>query len=215
MFFFAAVFIYPSSGNLSFVIFPERFYNLNRKDKDVFMGKARTQSIVLVGLMGAGKTRVGREIAKLLHMRFADADREIEEAAGCSVQEIFDLYGETGFREGEVRVIERLLSEGPLVLATGGGAFMNEVTRANIKRMAVSVWLKADLELLVERTARTSHRPLLQNTDGRAVLQALMEKRYPVYAQADVTVECDASLSPRAMGYKVKEAVWEYLDGHS
>jgi len=179
------------------------------------MGKSRDQNIVLVGLMGAGKTRVGREIAKLLDMRFADADREIEEAAGCSVQEIFDLYGETGFREGEVRVIERLLSEGPLVLATGGGAFMNEVTRANIKDMAVSVWLKADLELLVERTARTSHRPLLQNTDGRAVLEALMEKRYPIYAQADVIVDCNAHLSPRAMGHKVRDAVMEYLNGYS
>jgi len=178
------------------------------------MSKLIDRSIVLVGLMGAGKTRVGREIAKLLHMRFADADREIEEAAGCSVQEIFDLYGETGFREGEVRVIERLLQEGPLVLATGGGAFMNETTRGNIKQLAVSVWLKADLDLLVERTARTSHRPLLQNTDGRAVLEALMEKRYPVYAGADITVECNADLSPRAMGHKVRDAVLEYLDGH-
>ena len=179
------------------------------------MGKSRDQSIVLVGLMGAGKTRVGREIAKLLQMRFADADREIEEAAGCSVQEIFDLYGETGFREGEVRVIERLLMDGPLVLATGGGAFMNETTRATIKRLAVSVWLKADLDLLVERTSRTSHRPLLQNTDSRAVLEALIEKRYPVYAQADVTVDCSADLSPRAMGHRVRDAVLEYLNGYA
>ncbi|TVQ85067.1 MAG: shikimate kinase [Micavibrio sp.] len=175
------------------------------------MAQNITKNIVLVGLMGAGKTRIGREIAKIFRIPFVDADREIEAAAGCSVQEIFALYGEDGFREGEVRVIERLLQDGPIVLATGGGAFMNETTRANIAKSSVSVWLKADLDLLVERTSRTSHRPLLQNTDPRAVLAALMEKRYPVYALADVAVDCDETLSPRAMGQRVKDAVLEYL----
>lgn len=170
------------------------------------------KNIVLVGLMGAGKTRVGREIANILNMNFIDADREIEIAAGCSIQEIFAIYGEEGFREGERRVIERLLQEGPVVLATGGGAFINEVTRENIKKSSVSVWLKADLDLLVERTGRTNHRPLLQDTDPRRVLRELMEKRDPIYAQADISVECKAKISPRAMGHLVKDAVMEYLD---
>ena len=173
--------------------------------------KEFNKNIVLVGLMGAGKTRVGREIAMILDMPFVDADREIENAAGCSVQEIFEMYGEQGFREGELRVIERLLQEGPLVLATGGGAFINEKTRENIKESSVSVWLRADLDLLVERTGRTNHRPLLQNTDPRKVLQELMNKRDPIYALADITVECKAKITPRAMGHVVVDAVRDYL----
>ncbi len=169
------------------------------------------KNIVLVGLMGVGKTRIGREIAKILHMPFIDADREIEISAGCSIEEIFELYGEQGFREGESRVIERLLKEGPIVLATGGGAFINPETRSRIKNDAISIWLKADIELLLERTGRTNHRPLLQNTDPRKVLTSLMDKRYPIYSEADVIINCVENISPRAMGHKVKDEIIEYM----
>ena len=173
------------------------------------------KSIALVGLMGAGKTRVGREVARILDIPFVDADREIECAAGCSVQEIFELYGEDGFRDGERKVISRLLKDGPIVLATGGGAFINDDTRRRIKEKAISVWLRADIDLLVKRTSRTNHRPLLQNVDVRQVLNELIEKRYPIYAEADIVVDCEADISPRAMGYRVRDAVLEYIDANS
>ncbi len=170
------------------------------------------KNIALVGLMGAGKTRVGREVAKIFDIPFIDADREIEFSAGCSVQEIFELYGEKAFRDGERKVIARLLQEAPVVIATGGGAFINEQTRKKIKETAISVWLRADIELLLERTKHTNHRPLLQNTDVRKVLSDLIEKRYPIYAKADVIVDCDTEITPRAMGYRVRDAIWEYLN---
>lgn len=167
----------------------------------------KKKSIALIGLMGAGKTRIGRELADVLGMRFVDADREIELAAGCAVSEIFDRYGEAAFRDGERRVILRLLKdEGPLVLATGGGAFMNEDIRKAIAQEAVSVWLKADVDLLLERTGRTDHRPLLKNSDPRAVLERLMEQRYPVYARADATVE-SGKLLPRQLAEHIAELI--------
>lgn len=147
------------------------------------------RSIVLVGLMGVGKTTVGRRLASLLHLPFVDADHAIEEAAGCSVSEIFARFGEPAFRDGERRVIARLL-EGPRhVLATGGGAFMDPRTRAAIKARGVSIWLKADVGLLMERVARKGNRPLLQNPDPRGTMERLVAERYPVYAEADLTVE--------------------------
>jgi len=151
--------------------------------------RIRQQSIVLVGLMGAGKTTVGRRLADALQMPFKDADQEIEEAAGLTVSEIFEKYGEEHFRDGERKVIERLIEGEPCVLATGGGAFMNDETRALIKAKAVSVWLKAELELLLERVMRRDTRPLLKTGDPRDVLGRLMAERYPVYSEADVVVE--------------------------
>ena len=145
--------------------------------------------IVLVGLMGAGKSSVGRRLAEKLGLSFVDADQEIEAAAGKSIAEIFADHGETYFREGERRVIARLLANGPQVLATGGGAYINDETRARIQNDAVSVWLKAPLPLLMKRVMKRQDRPLLKTGDPEAVMLGLIEKRYPVYAGADVTVE--------------------------
>ncbi|MEL6373864.1 MAG: shikimate kinase [Pseudomonadota bacterium] len=145
--------------------------------------------IVLVGLMGCGKSSVGRRLAGALNLAFADTDHEIEKAAGQTIPEIFAEHGETYFREGERKVIARLLTDGPQVLATGGGAYMDAITRDNIASSAVSVWLKATLPILLERALRRDNRPLLQTDDPEAVMRDLMEKRYPVYAHADVTVE--------------------------
>lgn len=149
----------------------------------------RARTITLVGLMGVGKSSVGRRLANALELPFKDADVEIEAAAGRSIPDIFAEMGEPAFREGERRVISRLLENPPHVLATGGGAFMNDETRALIKERSISVWLKADLEVLVRRVSRKDSRPLLSGKDPLEVLTELAEKRYPVYAQADVMVE--------------------------
>jgi len=145
--------------------------------------------IVLVGLMGVGKTTVGRRLAKRLGVPFVDADAEIEKAAGCRIPDIFECFGETAFRDGERRVICRLLENPPHVLATGGGAFMNAETRARIKEAAISVWLKADIETLVNRTSRRDDRPLLKKGDPREILTNLAAERDPFYAEADFIVE--------------------------
>jgi shikimate kinase len=147
------------------------------------------RAIVLVGLMGAGKTSIGRRLAEKLGVPFVDADHEIEAAAGKSIPDIFAEHGEPHFRDGERRVIARLLDNGSQVLATGGGAFMNPETRARIKERAVSVWLKADLDLLMKRVSKRGGRPLLANDNPEAVMRKLIEERYPVYAEADITVE--------------------------
>jgi shikimate kinase len=147
------------------------------------------KSIVMVGLMGCGKSAVGRRLAAKLGLPFVDADEEIEKAAGKSIEDIFAEHGEAYFREGERKVLARLLRSGPQVLATGGGAFMNAETRAAIAQSGVSVWLKAELPLLVRRVAKRSNRPLLKTGNPEVVMQNLMDARYPVYAQADITVE--------------------------
>jgi shikimate kinase len=149
------------------------------------------RTIALVGLMGVGKSTIGRRLAQTLGLPFRDADQEIEAAAGCSIAQIFAERGEDEFRAGERRVIARMLQDPAHVLATGGGAFMNPATRALIKQKAVSVWLKADLEVLVRRVSRKDTRPLLAGRDPREVLQRLMAERYPVYAEADIVVETD------------------------
>lgn len=149
----------------------------------------RRKTIALVGLMGVGKSSVGRRLANALGLPFRDADAEVEAAAGRSISDIFAELGEPAFREGERRVIARLLDQPPHVLATGGGAFMNPETRQLIKSKAVSVWLKTDLETLARRVGRKSTRPLLADKDPMDVLKAQAEARYPVYAEADVTVE--------------------------
>lgn len=147
------------------------------------------RSVVLVGLMGCGKSAIGRRLAGKLALPFVDADEEIEKAAGKTIEDIFADHGEPYFREGERKVLARLLRSGPQVLATGGGAFMNEETRAAIAASGISVWLKAELPLLARRVAKRGNRPLLKNGDPEAVLRDLMEIRYPVYATADITVE--------------------------
>jgi shikimate kinase len=150
---------------------------------------APSRTIVLVGLMGAGKTKIGRRLAARLNLPFFDSDNEIEAAAGESIPEIFRNRGEAVFRDGERRVIARLLSQPVHVLATGGGAFMDPQTRAVIARRGVSVWLRADLDVLFARVSRRNNRPLLQQPDPRAVLAELIERRYPVYAEADLTID--------------------------
>jgi shikimate kinase len=147
------------------------------------------RSIVLVGLMGAGKSKIGRRLATRLSLPFFDSDHEIELAAGESIEEIFANRGERVFRDGERRVIARLLAQPVHVLATGGGAFMDETTRGVIARRGVSLWLRADLDVLVSRVSRRSDRPLLKVGDTRTVLRELLEQRSPVYAEADVIVE--------------------------
>ncbi len=147
------------------------------------------RSIVLVGLMGAGKTSVGRRLAQRLDLPFVDTDTEIERAAGKSIPEIFADHGEDEFRSGEKRVIARLLDSGPQILATGGGAYMDPETRDNIAASGVSVWLSGDLDLLVKRVKRRSNRPLLAQGDVRKTLSDLIAVRYPVYALADIEVE--------------------------
>jgi shikimate kinase len=146
------------------------------------------RSVVLVGMMGAGKSSIGRRVAARLGIPFVDADVEIEEAAGMSIADIFAAHGEPYFRAGEARVIARLLEHGPQVLATGGGAFMNEQTRANIRDKGVSVWLKAELDVLTRRLRRRNDRPLLKTADPVATLANLLAERDPIYGEADVTV---------------------------
>jgi shikimate kinase len=149
----------------------------------------RRRTIALVGLMGVGKSSVGHRLANTLGLPFRDADSEVETAAGRSIPDIFAEYGEPAFREGERRVIGRLLDEPPHVLATGGGAFMDVRTREMIKAKAISVWLKTDLEVLARRVGRKDSRPLLIGKDPLEVLKAQAEARYPTYAEADITVE--------------------------
>lgn len=152
--------------------------------------------LALIGLMGAGKSTIGLRLAQRLRLPFVDCDREIEAAARMSVSEIFDAFGEAGFRDGERRVIARLVDGGPQVLATGGGAWMDERTRAVLKAHALVVWLRADIDVLVERVARRDHRPLLVGRDPGEVLRDLAAKRDPIYAQAHLTI--DSGTQPHA-----------------
>ena len=163
--------------------------------------------VVLVGLMGAGKSSVGLRLADTVRTPFVDSDAEIEKAAALSIPEIFERYGERHFRDGERRVIARLIDERPQVIATGGGAFMNPQTRSLILDRAVSVWLKAPLALLVARTAGRTHRPLLNSGNPRDILARLMRERDPVYAEADVTVESADGLSHEEMAARIIEGL--------
>lgn len=144
--------------------------------------------IVLVGLMGAGKTSVGRRLAKRLNIPFCDADEEIIKAAGCSIEDIFELYGEAAFRDGERKVIMRLLDEAPMVFATGGGAFIDDTAREHIQKKGLSIWLQIPLETLIVRTEHRGSRPLLKNKDASSTLKSLMETRNPIYETADITI---------------------------
>ena len=150
--------------------------------------KLAGRSVVFVGLMGAGKTAIGRKVAALLDLPFIDSDQEIEQVSRMTIPELFERYGEPEFRALESRVIQRVLESGPQVLSTGGGAFMNAQTRGLIATQAVSIWLKADLDVLFARVAKKQNRPLLKTEDPKATLRRLMDERYPVYAAANVTV---------------------------
>jgi shikimate kinase len=162
--------------------------SLSKEIEDI-REKLGDHPVVLVGLMGAGKSSIGRRLAEKLDVPFVDADHEIEIAADKTIPEIFKDHGEAYFREGERRVISRLIENGAQVLSTGGGAFINEETRQGIQAHGISVWLKADLSLLMKRVMKRADRPLLQTGDPEAVMQKLMDQRYPIYATADVTVE--------------------------
>lgn len=147
-----------------------------------------SRSVVLVGMMGAGKSTIGRRLSARLHLPFLDADTEIEAAAAMSIPDIFETHGEPHFRDGEARVIARLLDSGPAVIATGGGAFMREDTRHRIRDKAVSIWLKADADIIMKRVKRRADRPLLQTADPAATVGRLIEEREPVYQHADLTI---------------------------
>ena len=166
-----------------------------------------TRTLVLVGLMGAGKTSVGKRLAAILRVPFTDSDSEIETAAGMSIPEIFERLGEPAFRDGERRVIARLLEQRPRVLASGGGAFMEPRTRAAIGARATSVWLRADLALLWDRVRDRPGRPMLATADPRAALAALHDRRAPIYALADVVVDSRRGASHDAMARTIIEAV--------
>jgi shikimate kinase len=168
------------------------------------------KTIALVGLMGAGKSSIGRRLAQALGLPFVDADSEIESAAGASIEEIFARDGEAIFRNGERRVIARLLDGPAQILATGGGAFMDPSTRSLIRERAISLWLRADLDTLLVRVARRNNRPLLKNGDPRAVLTRLIDERYPVYAEADITVDT-VDGPPEATLAKVIDALDHFL----
>ena len=155
---------------------------------DALLSRLGSRSIVFVGLMGAGKTAIGRKVASALGLPFLDSDHEIESVSRMSIPDLFAQYGEAEFRALEQRVILRVLENGPQVLATGGGAFMNEHTREAIAAAGISVWLKADVDVLLERVSKKQNRPLLQNADPRGVLERLIAERHPVYALADITV---------------------------
>lgn len=166
--------------------------------------------LVLVGMMGAGKTTVGRRLATRLKRHFLDSDEEIERAAQMSIPEIFEQRGEPEFRAGETRVIARVLKTDNVVLATGGGAFVNAETRALIKDRAISIWLKAEIDILFERVSRRANRPLLQTANPRATLQKLIDDRYPIYAEADITV-ASRDVPQDAVAGDVVDAVLAYL----
>ncbi|KAB2877520.1 MAG: shikimate kinase [Pseudorhodoplanes sp.] len=172
------------------------------------------RSIVLIGMMGAGKSSVGRKLALRLGIPFVDADTEIERAAGMSIPDIFEIHGETEFRAGESRVIARLLDGGPQVLATGGGAFMNAATRARIREKGISVWLKADFEVLLRRIKRRSDRPLLKTADPAATLRQLIDVRYPAYAEAAITIESRDVLHEVIVG-EIVERLCEVVPGRA
>jgi shikimate kinase len=146
------------------------------------------RSVVIIGLMGAGKSTIGKRVAQMLGLSFIDADTEIEHVSRMTIPELFETYGEPEFRDLERRVIKRILRTGPRVLATGGGAFMNEATRRYIAKAGVSVWLKADIDVLMDRVSRKSNRPLLKTENPRATMLKFVEQRYPVYGLADITV---------------------------
>ena len=169
------------------------------------------RNIVFVGMMGSGKSAIGKRLAANLELPFIDADSAIEEAAGMSIADIFESYGEDYFRDGERKVIARLMSEGSTILSTGGGAFMNDETRTLIKEQATSVWLKADFDTLMERVSRKDNRPLLKTDDPEATMRSLLAEREPFYAKADLTVESRNETHEKVVE-AVNDALLAYLE---
>ena len=163
--------------------------------------------VTLIGLMGAGKSSVGLRLAQALGVEFVDSDTEIETAANMTVPEIFERYGEAHFRSGERRVMARLIAGPPRIIATGGGAFLDAATRAALSAHSVSVWLRATLDVLVQRTVGRSHRPLLNQGDPRKILAGLIDQRYPIYGQADITVDSLAGQTHEAMAARIIAAL--------
>ena len=178
------------------------------------LARLGSRSVVFVGLMGAGKTAIGRRVATMLGLHFTDSDHEIESVSRMTIPDLFERYGEAEFRSLEQRVIVRVLESGPQILATGGGAFMNAQTRDAIAAHGLSVWLKADVDILLDRVSKKQDRPLLKNADPRAVLEKLMAERYPVYAQADVTVPTRDERKD-VIASEVIEAIGRHLDNHA
>jgi shikimate kinase len=170
------------------------------------------KSIVLVGLMGAGKSTVGKKLATLVELPFFDADHEIEKVSTMTIAELFESYGEAEFRDLERRVIARMLEEGPIVLATGGGAYMNDQTRRTIASEGVSLWLKAELDVLMARVVRKQNRPLLKNDNPRGVMERLITERYPVYALADLTINSREE-KKEVIAFEAMQAIASHLDG--
>jgi shikimate kinase len=170
--------------------------------------KITSKTIMLVGLMGSGKSCVGRRLAAKLNMDFVDCDNEVEKAAGCSIADFFDLYGEQKFREGEEKVAKRLLEGKPCILSSGGGTFISEKTREVAKKNAITVWLKADANLLYKRTHGRNHRPLLRNCNLKEKINTLIDDRYPIYALADIHVETfdeNANITTNRVVQAIKE----------
>ena len=171
------------------------------------------RTVVLVGLMGAGKTCIGLRLAARLALKFVDADDEIEAAAGCAIEEVFERYGESAFRDGERRVIARLLSRPVHVLSAGGGAFMDQRTRESIRKHAISIWLRAELDLLLKRTARRNNRPLLKDGDPKEILEKLIAERYPLYGEADIIVDSTDG-PPEIIVERVYSALQHHIREH-
>ena len=180
---------------------------------DAFSPLSLPRTVALVGLMGAGKSAIGKRLALRLGLPFVDADDEIERAAGCSIAEFFERHGEAAFRAGERRVIARLLTDPIHVLSTGGGAYVDPDTRALMRGKALTVWLRAELEVLYDRVRKRSHRPLLRQGDPREILAGLMSKRHPIYAEADIIVESTAQPVDRTTD-EVIAAVRRYVETH-
>jgi len=180
------------------------------RQRELLTDRLGDRSIVLVGLMGAGKTVIGRLLARQLNLPFVDADHEIEAAAGMSIKELFAEHGEAYFRDGERKVIRRILKNGPQILATGGGAIMNDETREAIARRGVTLWLNADLDVLMERVSRRNTRPLLQTADPRAVMKKLLDERYPVYRLSDVHVT-SRNVQKQVIVNEAVKALCDYL----
>jgi shikimate kinase len=170
------------------------------------------RNVIFVGLMGAGKSAIGKLVAQSLSVPFVDTDAEIEKVSRMTISELFAAYGEAEFRALETRVIERLLKRGPQVVSTGGGAFINENTRQQIKTGGLSIWLKADLDVLWDRVSRRDHRPLLKTENPKQTLENLMNQRYPIYAEADLTVH-SINIRKEAMASEVLKAVVQQAGG--
>jgi shikimate kinase len=181
------------------------------EDKEARIAEMLDRPIVLVGLMGAGKTRFGRQLAKRLGVRFYDSDAEIEKAAGMKVAEIFEKFGEPYFRDGERRVMERLLGESrPRIIATGGGAIMNEETAAHVWDKTVSIWLKADISVLAARVGANRKRPLLKGGGAEDILSGLAERRYSTYGKADIVIDSSEN-TPAETVDKAIEALYGFI----